>query len=398
MVRKCISIIMALIMISLPIAVIATTSSDLHNQQNEIKDNIKDAENRQDEIDGQISSTKAELDKLNDEIAQKEYEVEQITAELNKLNKEVEDLSKELREAEENYEEQYDKLCKRLAAQYKRGTVSYLDVLLSSSTLSEFISNYYIIGKIAELDTDLLEGIEEQKRTISIAKTEKEIKQTAIEDKQAKLKLEELTLSNKINNKNKYISQLSAEEQELDKEIQKYNKQLKQIENELAELAKQAASNGGGHIYTGGQLQWPTESYTRISSYFGYRGSAATGGVGTANHNGYDIAAAHYTPVLAAEAGTVMKVVSGCTHDYPKTFKTRCYCGGGYGNYVMINHGGLQTLYGHVATINVKVGDTVYRGQKIGSVGSAGWSTGYHLHFSVIKGGVYVDPGSYLGK
>lgn len=398
MIKKSVSIIMILMLISLPLIALAATSSDLYQEQNKIKNEIKDAEQRQDEIEGEISNTKTELEDLNEEIAKKEYEVEQITAEVNKLTKEVADLTKQLKEAEESYEEQYDKLCKRLAAQYRRGNVSYLDVLLNSSTLSEFISNYYIIGKIAELDTELLENIEEQKRTISIAKNEMEIKKSAVEEKQAKLKLEELTLSNKINNKNKYISQLSAEEQELEKEKEKFNKQLKQIDKELAELANQAGSNSGGHIYTGGQLNWPTSSYSRISSYFGYRGSAATGGVGTANHNGYDIAAAHYTDVLAAEAGTVIKVVSGCTHDYPKTFKTRCYCGGGYGNYLMINHGGLQTLYGHVATINVKVGDNVYRGQKIASVGSAGWSTGYHLHFSVIKGGTYVDPGPYLGK
>ena len=120
---------------------------------------------------------------------------------------------------------------------------------------------------------------------------------------------------------------------------------------------------------------------------------------GTANHNGYDIGAAHYADVIAAESGTVMKVVTGCTHDYPKTFKTRCYCGGGYGNYLMINHNGLITLYGHVAQIHVSVGQTVKRGDKVASVGSCGWSTGYHLHFSVINGnGAYVDPGQYVTK
>ena len=396
MLKKSVSIIMIVIMISLQFAVIAATSSDLQQQKNEIKNNINQAEQRQDQIEGQISSTKSELQKLNDEISKKEYEVEQITMELVKLNDEVDKLTKQLAEAEKNYNEQYDKLCKRLAAQYKRGTVSYLDVLLSSSTLSEFISNYYIIGKIAELDTELLDDIEEQKRTISTAKSEMEVKQAAVKDKQSKLKVEELTLSNKIANKSKYISQLSAEEQELEKEIDKYNKQLKQVDQEIA---KQAAASAGGHVYTGGQLEWPVPVYSRISSYFGYRGSAATGGVGTANHNGYDIAAPHYSDIVAAEAGTVIKVVSGCTHDYPKTFKTRCYCGGGYGNYFMIDHGGLVTLYGHVASINVSVGQKVNRGDKVASVGSCGWSTGYHLHFSVINSkGTYVNPGDYLGK
>ena len=178
---------------------------------------------------------------------------------------------------------------------------------------------------------------------------------------------------------------------------------MKEVERQWQELAKQAAANANGHVYTGGRLEWPVPVYSRITSYFGYRGSGATGGVGTANHNGYDIAAPHNSAVLSAEAGVVIKVINACSHDYPKTAKNKCNCGGGYGNYIMINHGGLVTLYGHLATgsIKVKVGDTVSRGQTIAGVGSCGWSTGYHLHFSVILGngsGKYVNPGDYLGK
>lgn len=398
MVKKIVSILIIIMLISLPIITIGATESELKDKQNQIKDNIDEAENRRDELEGQIKETKTELEELNEEIAKKEYEIEQITDELNKLNSEVASLTKQLAEAEEKYDSQYDKLCKRLAAQYKRGKISYLDVLLNSSSLTEFLSNYYIIGKLAELDTELLTGIEEQKQTIENSKKEVEKKQKEVEDKQRQLKVEEISLTNKKSNKNRYISQLGAEEQQLQKDIDKFNNQLKQIDNEIKELARQSAANSGGYKYEGGSLVWPVPNYSRISSYFGYRGSAATGGVGTANHNGYDIAAPHKSAILAAESGRVIKVVSGCTHDYPKTFSTRCYCGGGYGNYLMIDHGGLITLYGHCSSINVSVGQKVSAGDKIASVGSAGWSTGYHLHFSVLKAGVYVDPGPYLGK
>lgn len=399
MLKKIISIIMVLILISLPIIVIAATESELNNEKNNLQQNIKDAKNKQNEIGEQIVETKSEIEQINEEIEKKEYEIEQITQELNKLNNEVSSLTKQLNDAEAKYDERYDMLCKRLVAQYKRGSVSYLDLLLSSTNLTELVSNYYIVGKIAELDSELLSDIEEQQRVIEVSKKEVESKQRQVQDKQSQLKVEEIALTNKKGNKNYYISQLNAEEQSLQKEIDNYNSKLKQIDNELLEIARQNAANSGGHVFTGGSIKFPVPNYTRISSYFGYRGSAATGGVGTANHNGYDIAAPHYSDVVAAEGGSVIKVVSGCTHDYPKTFKTRCYCGGGYGNYLMISHGGgLVTLYGHVSSINVSVGQIVGKGQKIASVGSCGWSTGYHLHFSTILNNKYVDPGKYLGS
>ena len=141
--------------------------------------------------------------------------------------------------------------------------------------------------------------------------------------------------------------------------------------------------------------KWDSAS-GKITSKHGYRIHPVTGV--KKKHTGMDLVSLSSNKIVAAEDGVVIKVVSGCTHDYPKTYKTRCYCGGGYGNYLMINHGGLITLYGHMASISVSNGQTVKRGQKIAEVGSCGWSTGNHLHFSVLKGSTYVNPGDYLGK
>ncbi len=396
MLKKLISILIVIILLLVPFVALAATTGELNEQKSQIEQEKAEAEAKRKVLEGQITQNKSELDKLNDQIAEKEYQVEQITAELNKLNSEVSSLTSQLEEAEKNYDSQYDKLCKRLAAQYKKGKTTYLDVLLNSSTLTEFVSNYYIIERIAELDTNLLEEIENEKQKISAAKNEVVVKQKQVAEKHKQLEIEETTLINTKIVKNDHISKLTNEEKALQSEIDKFNSSLKEIENEIA---RQAAASMGGEQYTGGKLEWPTPSSYRITSYFGYRGSAATGGVGTANHNGYDIGAAHYSDIIAAESGVVTKVVSGCTHDYPKTFSTRCYCGGGYGNYLMIKHHGLTTLYGHVSKIHVSVGQQVSRGQKIASVGSAGWSTGYHLHFSVINSsGKYVNPGDYLGK
>ena len=251
-------------------------------------------------------------------------------------------------------------------------------------------------SRIAEMDSKLLEDIDAEKYALETSKKSLEAKQSEVSNKEKQLQTEKIILQNKQSTKNQYISKLSEEDKKLQKEIDEYNEMMKQCDRELQEIAKQSAINSGGYQYTGGALQWPCPNYTRISSYFGYRGSAATGGVGTSNHNGYDLAAPHYSSIVAAETGTVIKVVRACSHDYPKTAATKCNCGGGYGNYVMISHGDLVTLYGHCSSISVNVGDVVARGQEIAKVGSCGWSTGYHLHFSVILNGTYVNPGNYF--
>ena len=99
--------------------------------------------------------------------------------------------------------------------------------------------------------------------------------------------------------------------------------------------------------------------------------------------------------IVAAKSGTVVRVVTGCSHNYPNSGS--CGCGGGYGNYVIIQHDGTySTLYGHMASVSVSVGQSVSAGQTIGYVGSTGFSTGFHLHFEVRVNGTKVDPMKYL--
>ena len=123
-----------------------------------------------------------------------------------------------------------------------------------------------------------------------------------------------------------------------------------------------------------GSFRWPTSG--RISSYFG--GRKSPGGIGSTNHKGTDIGRVGYTsPVYASKAGTV--IVSQYSSSY--------------GNYVAISHGpGNTTLYAHMSSRSVSVGDYVNQGDVIGITGSTGNSTGPHLHFEVTENGVRVNP------
>lgn len=402
MTKKIISVITMLVILSMSVITFAATASELTEKKNELQDQIDENEEKINSIDNEVDSVLTEIEQLDSEIMANEEEIETLNAELTSLNNEIDTLETKIEEEQAKYDEQYDTLCKRLVAQYKMGNTSYLDVLLNSKSLSDFISKYYIIGKIADYDTKLLEQIDEQKTAIENSKSELETKQSELSEKQAQLKTEELRLSNAKANKNKYVSQLTDEQKALQEQIDKYNEEMQAVEKEFQELARQAASSssssGGGYVYTGGELQWPCPNYSRISSYFGGRSSPG-GGVGSRNHKGIDLAASHGTAIIAAEGGTVIKVSNTCSHDYGKTPSTRCGCGGGYGNYLMISHGnGLVTLYAHCASISVSVGQTVSRGQQIATVGSTGYSTGNHLHFGVLLNGTYVNPMSYLGN
>ena len=123
-----------------------------------------------------------------------------------------------------------------------------------------------------------------------------------------------------------------------------------------------------------------------------------TSGVGArwgSYHNGIDIGGTHGMAVCASESGTVIRTNTTCTHDYGKSGS--CGCGGGYGNYIIVDHGnGFITLYGHLSALDVGIGDYVTAGQVIGRMGSTGYSTGDHLHFEIRYNGNVLNPAFYV--
>lgn len=142
-------------------------------------------------------------------------------------------------------------------------------------------------------------------------------------------------------------------------------------------------------ITDGATFAWPVPGHTNITSTYGYRWGTL--------HKGIDISdgGIEGQPVVASRSGTVTRADNACPHNYPKN--SSCGCGGGYGNRVEISHGdGTSTLYGHMLTITVSVGQTVNQGDIIGYVGCTGYSTGTHLHFEIKQNGTQVDPMPYL--
>lgn len=147
-----------------------------------------------------------------------------------------------------------------------------------------------------------------------------------------------------------------------------------EVENPAAALVSALAAEK--------ELAWPFDADGNIvlSALYGERVHPITGE--TSNHTGIDIPLTKGTPVLAAASGEVIT----SEFDYDGT----------RGNYIVLSHGDMTTIYCHLETLSVGVGETVTAGQQIGTVGTTGASTGYHLHFEVREGDSRVDPLDYL--
>lgn len=142
-----------------------------------------------------------------------------------------------------------------------------------------------------------------------------------------------------------------------------------QIEVQREKRARELAQRSSGQMYT------PTTNY-QYSARFGQPGGWSSG-----HHTGLDFAAPSGTPVFSALAGTVVEAGWG----------------GAYANIVIVKHSnGIKTLYAHLSSSTVTVGDKVLRGQRIGTVGTTGNSTGPHLHFEVIRSGTQRNPADFL--
>ena len=347
----------------------------------DVTNKMKEAKNEQVEVKNQMSEAMKEVQELNSSIAKSEEELKELEDKTNQLNNQIKEIQKQIDAATEKYNKQYDELCKLVVAQYENGSAVYLDVLLNSTSLSNFLSKYYLISEIVQYDNDLLKQIQEEKDKIIKSKEELEIKQNELKDASIEAQKKNIILKNNKARQQSYYDKLSDEEKKLQDKINEHENEIKSIEAQIRAAAAKNNSSSNANIPQG-QLLWPCPNYVRISSTYGYRYLSLYGY--TRLHAGIDMAAPAGVPILAAESGTV-------------TISTY---GSGYGNWIMINHGnGMSTVYGHGLNGSrlVNVGDKVTRGQQIMSVGSTGNSTGNHLHFEVRINGSAVNPAPYIG-
>ena len=356
----------------------------LQEQQNQVKENLNNANIQLQYVENELTSSLIQVQKLQDRIDQYQAKLDEVNEKYQKLQNQVEEHQKKLDTVQESYNRKNEALKQRLVAFYKSGSINFLDVLMDSNNIIDFVSRYYLIKKMTEYDAKSMEEIEKQKQEIE--KVTNELKESKANMKLTKADAEQQTvvLTNTKTILENQISSLTESEQSLKSQIDIYKKQQEELEN----LIQYAIRSSTYELrYSGGIMVWPTLTTSYITSQYGSRLHPIQGII--KNHAGIDIGGSTGNPVYAAADGVII---------YSQ------YNTGGYGNLVMIDHGTnsegvkIVTLYGHGNKLLRNVGESVKQGELIMEIGSTGNSTGPHVHFEVRENGVAVDPKKYLSS
>ena len=334
-------------------------------------------------LDGKLTAIDDELVRLGDQIGAVAQELTTTRAKLTILQEQLRLKRLELQAAEQELTREQDDFEARVVIAYKTDDLTYVDVVLASTSYEDLVSRMSVVHDLISGNNDLVGGLETTR------------------DKVAR---EKRTIAEKENGVHRAVDDLQAQSDELAalraaQAAQKAasfamrrqkNTRLSAVENDLALLEQQenqllAESNALTSVITGssgngvgtGTMMWPVNG--PVVSPFGYRIHPILGY--RKLHTGMDFAVGYGTPIQASDSGSVI-------------YATWM---GGYGNVIIIDHGrGISTLYAHQSSLAVGTGSVVTRGQVVGYVGSTGFSTGPHLHFEVRVNGTPVDPMGYL--
>ena len=365
---------------------LAVTQADI----DKLKNNASDLSQQKKELQSKISA-------LSDDIANNMKKKELLDSEISVLSSEISNVESqistyaelitqteaELLDAQEREAAQYELFCKRVRAMEERGTISYWSVLFKADSFTDLLSRLDFINEIMDSDQKVIQDLQDLQAEIEEKKESLETQKAESEAAKAELVSKKSELNKQREAANALVAQLRASKSEYQEDMDDLSAEAEAVRAQVLKLSKelaaqQAAQGKPSNAALGGYI-WPVSS-RRITSTFG--GRASPGGIGSTNHKGIDIGGVGYTTEIhAAKAGTV--IVSQYSSSY--------------GNYVVVSHGsGNTTLYAHMSSRKVSVGQYVNQGDVLGITGSTGNSTGPHLHFEITENGTRINPLKYL--
>lgn len=308
----------------------AVTEEELKNKKEEIEQKIENANTEIAGIKEKMTSSLEQISRLNLQI--KEYEDDLVNTEekLEELNQKLEERKEELQIAQENYDKQKELIERRLIAIYESSKTTYLDILLGSTSLSDFLTKYYVLEELAEYDAKLLQSLDIYETAVSIKNGLVEDQRDEVKSTRDFLEAKAGAMEILVEDKTKLISQLSQDEIELNEQLEQFEIDKKEVEKELVELAKRNAIAKSITPSKSGYIS-PLIGKTKENITTGYNGYAG--------HTGVDFAIPLGNDVVAVKKGTV--VISDAKKNPNGTYRS-------YGEYVVIDHhDGTMTLYAH---------------------------------------------------
>jgi len=367
-------IILIIFIFTYPV-VFGETLEELQKQKDELTNQIQDINNQLSSVQDNINGVTLQIDKINEQIAKYQENINKSEKKIEQTQMSVDAITVELEEAEKKYSHQKDLLEKRMVAMYQGGDTLYLDVLLSATSIEDFLSRFYYLSRIAAFDHKLMKEVSNAKQDINAKKTllERELTKLTAEQKNNENLL--ITIENTKIVRNNYLKELLETENSMQERIDLYEKNIEEIEKNILQTSLANINTE----YIGGEMAWPTPGYATITSSYGMRMHPIF--FVYRLHTGIDIGAPKGAPIIAVNDGVIILA----------SYNTS------YGNYVMIDHGGgVVTLYAHGSKICTEVGQEVKKGDTIMLIGSTGWSTGDHLHFEVRINNETQDPLPYI--
>lgn len=394
-------------------AVSAKTSAEIQEEIDALQEQSNELAAEREALESEIAANESKTLSIVEQKSQVDREIELTRQEIVLVNEEIHQYNlliaekqSELDELEVEQEELFGRYQLRMRAMQERGEVSYWAVFFQSKSFADMLNSRAMIEEIAKCDQRMLDEMRDLATQVLTAKDALAEEKMNLEAKRLELDAAEQLLEEKRAESDELLAQLNADRQALLEEAEKYealeadlSSQIAQKEQELTEALRaeweaahppQPDDGGDGDgdsdgdsdsdiPSSGESFKYPLPPGAVITSPYGYRVHPITGNYSL--HNGVDLAIYQGAPIYATKSG----YVSTATYNYV------------YGYYVTINHmDGYSSLYGHMTNYTVSEGEYVTQGQIIGYVGSTGWSTGAHLHFTIYYNGSTVNPMDYV--
>lgn len=365
----------------------AASTKSLQEAQDEkaqLEKALKEAQGTIEDLKDSKGDIESKVTELNQQLMDISARITDLENQLTAKSEDIQETKDELAGAKEREAQQYADMKVRIQFMYENGQTSYLEALLSSRNISEFLNSADYIAQIQSYDRQKLTEYQDTVESIVNLEAQLEQEYTDLEALKSTVESNKATVAAMMRQKESELADISGDIEDAQSDADYYAAEIQAQEELIAAIkraeAEKAAAGVEEHPYTGGAFRWPCPSSTRVTSNYGTRVSPMSGA--SSNHKGIDIGASAGADIIAAADGTV----------------TAASYSSAAGNYVMIDHGGgLYTVYMHASSLLVSPGQTVSAGDVIAKVGSTGISTGSHLHFGVSLNGSYVSPWSYLG-